>query len=151
MATIKEDIATASKWISKALKSSGYRADFTPASLQEIDRFFDEHSANGGPVAGGLLAESLGSRLFAIGSYVGEVLRNHLGGEWHGDDSDPQVEINVELRLADGTVCQPVQRAMKRLKNGAEDGIAAYGRGMGLTVSDQPPAKKGFFGRLFGK
>jgi hypothetical protein len=65
MATIKEDIATASDWISRALQSSGYHADFSPQSLREIDRFFDEHSANGSPKPGGLLAESLGSRIFA--------------------------------------------------------------------------------------
>src|SRR6478735_4165688 len=92
MATIKEDIAAASDWMARALQSSGYRADFTPESLWEIDRFFDEHSADGSPKAGGLLSESLGSRLFAIGSYIGEVFLRHAGGEWHGDDKDPQVE-----------------------------------------------------------
>jgi hypothetical protein len=151
MATIKEDIATASDWISQALQSSGYRADFTPESLWELDRFFDEHSANGSPTPGGLLDESLGSRIFAIGSYIGEVLRRHHGGEWHGDDADPAVELQVELRLADGTVCRPTQRAMKRLKNGSEDGIAAYGFGLGAPVGprpQQPP--KGVFRRLFG-
>ena len=152
MATIKEDIATASDWIARALQSSGYRADFTPESLWEIDRFFDEHSANGAPKPGGLLFESVGSRLFALGSYIGEVLRRHRDGDWHGDDSDPHVEINVELRLPGGTVCWPVQRAMKRLKNGPEDGIAAYGLALGVPVGPQPQQpKKGFFQRLFGR
>jgi hypothetical protein len=152
MATIKEDIAAASDWISKALQSSGYRADFTPQSLWEIDRFFDEHTVNGSPKPGGLLAESLGSRLFAIGSYIGEVIRRHRGGDWHGDDTDPKVEINVELRLADDSVCWPIQRAMKRFKNGPEDGIVAYGLGLGVSAGPRPePQTKGFFRRLFGR
>lgn len=152
MATIKEDIASASDWISRALESSGYVADFTPQSLWEIDRFFDEHSVNGAPKPGGLLAESLGSRIFAVGSYIGEVLRRHLGGEWHGDDSDPKIEITVELRLASGSVCWPTQRAMKRLQNGSEDGIAAYGLALGVPVGPRPQQpKKGFFRRLFGQ
>lgn len=152
MPTIKQDIATASDWISKALQFSGYRADFTPQSLREIDRFFDEHSANGSPKPGGLLAESLGQRIFAIGSYIGEVLRRHRGGEWHGDDADPEVELHVELQLADGSVCWPTQRAMKRLKNGSEDSIAAWGLSLGVPVDPEPqqPAK-GFFRRLFGQ
>jgi hypothetical protein len=152
MATIKEDIATASDWISQALQSSGYRADFTPQSLWEVDRFFDEHSANGSPKPAGLLAESLGSRIFAIGSYIGEVLRRDRGGDWHGDDADPEIEVHVELRLADGSVCWPVERAMKRLKNGSEDGIAAFGLGLGVPVGPRPQAPtKGFFRRLFSR
>jgi hypothetical protein len=45
------------------------------------------------------------------------------------------------VRLPDGTTCWPVQRVMKRFKNGAEDGIAAYGVGMGLHVGRPPFAR----------
>jgi len=138
MGTIIEDINEASTWIATALSSSGYKADFTPASLWDIDRFFDEHSKDGKASPGGLLSEQLGSRLFSLGSYVGEVVRRHKGGQWVGNDSDPQVEINVELQLPDGTKCWPVQRVMKRLKNGSEDGIAVYGHGLGLDVGPKP-------------
>jgi hypothetical protein len=131
------DIQTAAQWIAKALSSSGYVADFSPASLWEIDRFFDEHALDGAPVRGGLLASDLGSRLFAIGGYVGEVIRRSVGGEWRGNDADPQAEINVELVVAD-TTCWPVQRVMKRLKNGAEEGIAVYGGSFGLAIGPRP-------------
>lgn len=151
MATIKEDISKSADWISRALVSSGYRADFTPQSLWEVDRFFDEHSQNGTAKPGGLLSEQLGSRLFAVGSYVGEVVRRKVGGEWVGDDSDPEVEVNVELRLPDGTRCWPVQRAIKRFKNGPDDGIAGWGCGAGLQIGPRPePPPKGLFKRLFG-
>lgn len=151
MGTIREDITTSAEWVAAALSSSGYTADFTPSSLWEIDRFFDEHSNNGNPKPGGLLAEDLGPRLFAVGGYIGEVLRRNIGGEWHGDDNDPQAEINIELKLFDDSTCWPVQRAMKRLKNGQEDGIAAYGSALGLSVGEKPAEKrKGFFGRFFG-
>jgi hypothetical protein len=140
MKTIQEDISSASEWISSALASSGYRADFTPPSLWDIDRFFDEQSQDGAPRPGGLLAENLGQRVFAIGCYVGETLRRAKGGEWVGDDADPQVELNVELRFQDGARCWPIQRVMKRFKNGAEDGVAAYGIGMGFEVGPKPTA-----------
>jgi len=153
MGTIKEDIAASADWISRALISSGYSADFTPQSLWEIDRLFDEHSRNGAAKQGGLLSSGLGQRVFAIGSYMGEVVRRKLGGEWVGTDNDPEAEINVELQLHDGTRCWPVQRAMKRFKNGAEDGIAAWGAGLGLAVGSpseplQKAKRKGFLGRL---
>ncbi len=151
MATIKEDISKSADWISRALASSGYRADFAPQSLWEIDRFFDEHSQNGVAKPGGLLSQDLGKRIFAIGSYIGEVVRRKIGGEWVGDDNDPQVEIKVELHLPKGMRCWPVQRAMKRFKNGAEDSIAAWGSGAGLQVGPHPePPKNNFFKRLFG-
>jgi hypothetical protein len=149
MRTIKEDIAAGADWISRALRRSGYRADFSPQSLWEIDRFFDEHGENGVARPGGLLSESLGSRLFSIGSYIGEVVRRKLGGEWVGDDADPQAEINVELHLPDGSRCWPVQRTMKRFKNGPEDGIVAWGLGAGLEVGPRPEPARGFLKRLF--
>ena len=73
------------------------------------------------------MSENLGSIVFGLGSYVGEALRKNLGGEWIGDDNDPQAEINVSLKLGDGSIVWPIQRVMKRLRNGREDGIAAYG------------------------
>jgi hypothetical protein len=137
MSTILNDLQVSANWIANALNTAGYKADFSANSLVEIDRFFSEHSRNGGPVPGGLLAESLGQRLFSLGAYVGEVIRRSIGGEWRGNDSDPQAEIHVELHLPDGAVCWPVQRVMKRLQLGSEESIAAYGlaSGLQLTVS----------------
>lgn len=137
MGTVIEDAAKASEWIATALSSSGYVADFTPASLWHIDRFFDEQVQGGMAKPGGLLSQDLGPRLFAVGAYIGEVIRRERGGEWVADDNAP-AEINISVRLADGTICWPVQRAMKRFKNGPEDGIAAYGVGIGLNVGPQP-------------
>lgn len=140
MSTIVEDMGVGSAWIAEALTTSGYAADFSPASLWEIDRFFDDHAPGGRVKRRGLLGKQVGQRILAVGAYVGEVLRRDLGGEWHGDDDDPEVEINVELHLPGGTIVWPVQRAMKRLQNGPEDGIAAYGSALGLTVGPEPAA-----------
>jgi len=141
-AVITEDLHKSAAWISQALQSSGYRADFSPGSLWEIDRFFEEHGENGAAKPGGLLAQDLGARLFALGAYIGEVVRRHQGGRWVGNDSDPEAEINVELHLPDGTRCWPVQRVMKRFKNGAEDGIAGWGHAAGLPVGPRPSMPK---------
>jgi hypothetical protein len=124
---IVSDALASAEWIARALSQSGYKADFTLDSLKQIDRFFEEQAVNGRPKAGGLLSEQLGARLFAIGAYVGEVIRRQNRGEWHGDDNDAQAEINVAVRLKNGTILWPVQRVMKRFKNGAKDGIWIYG------------------------
>jgi hypothetical protein len=149
MPTLIEDIQTGADWVAAALKSSGYRADFSPRSLWEVDRFFDEHTRNGQPKLGGLLSDGLGSRLFALGAYIGEVVRRSVGGSWMTDDDDPDGEINAALQLPDGAVIWPVQRAMKRVAGGPENGIAAYGAVMGVPVGSRPPApvkRRGFFG-----
>ena len=151
MATIIEDVSKSADWIAHAMHSSGYRADFTPQSLLEIDRFFDEHSSAGIARPGGLLAKDLGQRLFAIGSYIGEVARRKLGGEWSGNELDPRGEIDVELHLPSNIRCWPVQRVMKRFKNGPEDSIAAWGVGLGLHVESSPESlPKSFLKKLFG-
>ena len=138
MGEIVEDVLEAAELMAVALRTSKYGADFSPASLWEVDRFFDEQSRNGAPVKGGLLDVQLGMRVFAMGAYVGEVLRRNLGGTWHGDDEDDEAEMNVELLLSDTTVCWPVQRVMKRFVLGPSEGLAAYGRELGLDVGPRP-------------
>lgn len=138
MGSLKEDLNNSADWIARALRSSNYRANFTPQSLWEIDLFFDDHGKDGAPKPGGLLSQPLGARLFALGAYVGEVVRRSVGGEWQTDDSDPRGEINVALKLPDGSLIWPVQRVMKRLRNGPEDGIAAYGALLGVAVGKRP-------------
>jgi hypothetical protein len=127
---IVKDALDAANWAATALPGVGYKADFTLDSLKEIDRLFDEQAPGGKPKPGGLLSDQLGSRIFVLGAYVGEVIRRHYGGEWQGDDADPRAEINVAVRLKSGTIFWPVQRVMKRFKNGPEDGIYVYGRFM---------------------
>jgi hypothetical protein len=127
---IVKDTLDAANWAAMALPTVGYKADFTIDSLKEIDRFCDEQAPGGEPKPDGLLADQLGSRIFVLGAYVGEVIRRHFGGEWLGDDADPKAEINVAVRLKSGTMFWPIQRVMKRLKNGPEDGIYVYGRFM---------------------
>lgn len=129
---IIRDVKKAAEWVATALTASGYMADFSAQSIKEVERFFDEHSENGAARPGGLLSEQLGPRIFAIGSYIGETIRRNIGGEWHGDDDDPEAEVNVELILPDGSRIWPIQRAMKRFKNGNEDSIVAYAVSLGL-------------------
>ncbi len=125
--TLLEDIGTASEWISQALNSSGYKADFSVESLKEIDRFFDENSKNGKATPDGLLSKNLGQRMFALGCYVGEVIKRNYGGEWITNDNEPNGEIDIQVKLEDSSIILPVHKVMKRFQNGEEDSIYAYG------------------------
>ena len=114
-ANLEDDVQAMSAWIATALNSSGYQADFSPDSINEIERFFSEHSRRGEAIPGGLLTENVGAKLFALGSYCGEVLRRELGGIWLTDDDDPEGEINIAVQLPGGTLFWPAQRVMKRM------------------------------------
>lgn len=126
-ASVVKDAKVAATWVAVALSSSGYAADFSIGSLKEIDRFFDEHAPGGKAKPGGLLSKDFGGRMFSIGAYVGEVICRRTGAQWQGDDSDPEAEINVTVRFERGGIIWPMRRVMKRLQNGPEDSIYAYG------------------------
>lgn len=128
-----DDVRRSAEWIAEALTSSGYRADFSPASLAEVERFFDEQLRRPGkPRRGGLLAEDLGVRIFALGGYVGEVARRALGGRWDASGVSDDDEDEVRLRLDDGGVVWPVQRVMKRYERGPEESLTAWGASLGV-------------------
>lgn len=119
--TLKDDILSSSDWIVKALQSSGYKADYSLDSMKEIDRFFDEQNT---PT--GILSKNRGQILFALGSYVGQTAIKLYGGEWITDDDDPEGEINIAVRLNNGSTIWPVMRCMKRYELGSEESIYAY-------------------------
>lgn len=124
--TLLQDIMTSKDWVAKALNSSNYKADFSINSLKEIDRFFDEQNT-----PDGIINRNRGQILFALGAYIGEVIISAYGGEWLTDDNDPQGEVNIAVKLKNGSIIFPVQRAMKRYQNGKEDSIYDYGYVLG--------------------
>jgi hypothetical protein len=69
----------------------------------------------------------------AFGSYVGEVLRRHRGGEWG------MVSMNGQpfpgLQQKNGALCWPWSKVQKRLVNGPEDNVWHYYR---VLVQDAP-------------
>lgn len=133
VSTLMEDIPKAADWLVRAMASSGYCLDGGMESFRELDRFFEEQK-----VPGGLLDGKVGNKLFAIGSYMGQVLCKELGGVWETDDSDPQGEINIAVRFQNGAAAWPVQRTMRRFQNGAADSLYAYGVVLRQTMGDTP-------------
>jgi hypothetical protein len=127
---IARDVKDAADWMAKALAKRGYCGDFTLESLKEIDLFVDHQFPGGKPKLYGLLSQDFGVRVFALGAYIGETIRRLGDGQWRGDDGDPNPEFNVAVRLKSGRIFWPMQRIMKRMQNGAEDGIYVYGAGI---------------------
>ena len=128
MGTLKEDINEGSEWIVKAFKADKLNLDYSIRSFIEIDNFFNKHTSNGKTKQGGRLSKGLGSIIFSVGSYIGNtIIKNVPGSVWVTDDGVPEDEINISVELPDKTIIFPVQRVMKRFKNGDEDSIYVYG------------------------
>ncbi len=141
MGALIEDIKQHSEWLVKAFKADKFKLDYTLESFKAIDIFFDKHAINGKPVENGRLAQNTGTVIFSIGAYVGETLfRNIPGTQWVLDETDPQAEINVSLKLPDEAITWPVHRAIKRFRNGSEDGIYIYGVSIMEATNTNPPA-----------
>ena len=126
--TLAQDIKTTSAWIIEAMNSSEYKVSMELESLKEVDRFFNEQMDDTTHTAkqGGLLSEDLGQKMFALGAFIGEVLISAYGGEWITNDNDKQGEMNITVKLANGAMLFPVQRVMKRYKEGPENDIYTY-------------------------
>lgn len=133
MATIAHDVRTAAAAIARTATEAGYQFDFSANSLADVDRFLNENADGGEPRPGGLLSKDLGSRVFALGSYVGEVIRRAVGGEWVTDD-ELDAELTVTLRLADGTRLWPNQQVMKHIMTGAAASIVDYAEQCGVET-----------------
>lgn len=128
MPTLKEDIKSQSEWIVRAFAEDGFKLDFTISSIIEVDKFFIANMKNGKPLKGGrLYGSGFVSKLFSIGSYVGEtIIKNVNGAVWITDDSDPQGELNVSLKLPNDVEIWPIQKVMKRFQNGSEDSLYPF-------------------------
>lgn len=130
------DIEESAEWIATLLAEHDVTADYSPASLPALDRFMARSVSAQLPGSHDFFAADLSRRTFAIGAYVGEVIRRTSGGEWLVDESDPLVEINIALRLPDGSECQPMRRVLDRLNNGPGSSFASFAAEQGLEIPD---------------
>jgi hypothetical protein len=130
---IDNDVRAGADWTAAALTAAGYRADFLPSSLWEIERFLSTEAPDGRPRPRGLLGKDLDTRLSMIGGYVGEVIRRRLGGAWVRDGD------HAALDLPDGTRIRPVQQVMDRLATGAAGSLTAYASASGADPGPPSP------------
>jgi hypothetical protein len=116
----------------RALARAGYRVDYSLGSLGEIDRFLEDQAPQGIAKPGGMLAADPGQRVFALGAYVGEVIRREFNGRWYCPVDSAEGAVALEVRLPDGRVVQPVEWVIRRWKQGP--GASLYRVGLQLMA-----------------
>jgi hypothetical protein len=100
----------------------GVTLDWSDSSVEEVEMLLAQlHSemANSQPPN-----DAVWKMAKVLGSYVGEVLRRHHGGEWGmvqwEDQSFPG------LQISSGSLCWPWGKVRNRLVNGPEDNVWHY-------------------------
>ena len=123
--TLIEDIKIGAEFVQQALIESNYNLEMTVDSLKEMDRFLNEQwdDENQQPKSEGVLAESTGSILFSLASLLGEIMICEYQGKWITDDNDPSGELNIAIKLDNGSTFYPAYLLMKRLQTGKEVSI----------------------------
>ena len=151
MGTIVEDQRAAAASIADVANAAGYTFDFSARSLWDVERFLAENTSEGEPQPGGLLSKDLGSRVVALGAYVGEVIRGVIGGNWVSDqagadwipdtgantDLDLDADLAVALQTPNGLLW-PNQQVMKRIIAGESASITGYAAASGVDLDVSP-------------
>ncbi|WP_344514475.1 hypothetical protein [Dactylosporangium maewongense] len=130
---IDHDVRAGADWAVEVLTAAGYRADFSPSSLWEIERFLNAEAPDGRPRSRGLLGKDLDVRVAMLGGYVGEVIRRRVGGTWVRDGD------HAALDLPGGARIWPAQQVMHRLATGAGGSLTAYASAAGADPGPSTP------------
>ena len=140
MVEIAGDARSSAEWIGERLESLGYAADFRPQSLREVDRFFDDNFRAALPRRrfrrefSELVDPSGRSWRFAIVAYVGEVIRQAVGGEWVTDDCQDAEMIDMTLVLPSGRAVMPLIQVVRSMTRGHEATLVHFGIDCGLAI-----------------
>lgn len=109
-------------WAVENLTASGYEADYSLASMGELDRFIDKESQPEGYLTG----PDQRVILFALGAYLGQAAINSYGGKWQSLHTFSEPTTDLTAVLSDGRSIRPVQACIKRLKHGVTASLYSY-------------------------
>ena len=99
---------------------SGIDLDYSPRSLELVDRQLDRFAREGQD------SSRIASTLFCFGCYVGEILVRNLGGYWVSV-TDPAMErlagFPMVVMMGNGDWWNPIGKVFKRLDDGASESL----------------------------
>jgi hypothetical protein len=128
MGKLLEDIKVGANKVVQLFELQKTTLDYSIKSFIEIDDFFNKNSKDGKAKEKSIFSENLGVVLFCFGSYVGEtIIKVVPGSVWVPDEIEPNSEVKASVKLPNGTIIFPVQKIIKRFKEGSIDSIYPYG------------------------
>lgn len=121
---LEQLIGDAAMWAATLVGNRGATLDGSVESLRILDALIEDarESIQGEP------NPPQAALLWALGAYLGEVLRNARGGSWTvGALDDLDLFWGTSLTSTDGLQMWPMQRIIKCFLNGAEESVYDYG------------------------
>jgi hypothetical protein len=109
--------------VSAVRRVEGFELDYTPASLTRVDDVILQFHA--GPCS----LDNLGTLIYSLGCYVGEVMVRNAGARWAmpDDDDTPSDTFHMMfVTLPNGTNCDPIRQAFTLYETGAEKSVAHF-------------------------
>lgn len=106
-----------------AWEEFGFRLDYSPASLEEVDGEIESLREEG------LTGEEAAEALFVFGCYMGEVMVRILGGRWVSTSRSALEGVcpwPMVVVLPGGSSWDPIGKAYKRLELGDSEYLPAY-------------------------
>jgi WD40 repeat protein len=111
----------ASTVVEAARAISKVKLDYSPASLEKVDKILQTFRKEGHT------AESLAETLFCFGCYVGEVFVRHNNAKWNKDPNSP---FGLVIQIGEEFSCDPIAKVFKRFENGRSSSVAYFYRAM---------------------
>jgi hypothetical protein len=99
--------------------------DYSPASLQDVDRIIEQFREGGSSV------DDLGGVLFGFGCYLGEVMVRHAQGQWRNAADTAMADVAgfpIVIELPGQRVANPLHRVFRRLEAGPDHSLVEYYR-----------------------
>lgn len=127
MISFKKQIQYSQFWLIKECSKIGVDLDYTVKSIEKIENLIVTSFNDGHPNPKGFFAKEIDYKLFAISSYIGEVvIKNTKGSKWILNIKDRNALINAKVVSANGTEMYPAHRVLNRIQNGEEDNLYHY-------------------------
>lgn len=122
------------------LESFGLRRDRSLASIRVLDAFIDEMWGTAGDSPDSdeyRPSPGKANLVIAFGAYLGEVIRDQLGGAWADDSATPPSPVNARLIVGEMTAF-PIARIYKRFKNGSSEPLFQFAH---YVIRELAPAR----------
>jgi hypothetical protein len=107
-------------------KLNNLELDYSVDSLKHIDEILEGFRAER------VTVEDIELTIFCFGCYVGEVIvRNNRGARWTGlaeneSESESDLDTGMVVRLASGSILNPIGQTVKRLLNSESDSLPHF-------------------------
>lgn len=112
----------------------GIRLDFSPQSLEAVDRIVSGMRRDGAPL------EAVSATLFGFGMYVGEVFVRNSHARWVDLEEGPRRAFGhpLGIRMPDDRIWNPIGKVFEEFTDGGEGLLFAFYRGVTQGAAGSP-------------